>query len=181
MSDLTEKDLLQLLGLFTDSDMTVLHVRSNDFEVLLSRNLDATALGTLAGDPGPAPAASAVEPAVAAAPAVPPAAPAAVVEPPSNGPEPAAAAEETVLVTAPSLGAFYHSPRPDLPAYVTVGSWIEPDTTVGLIEAMKVFTAVSAGVQGVVREILVGNDEFVEYGQPLIRVAPGADGASSSR
>ncbi len=52
-------------------------------------------------------------------------------------------AEEAVLVTAPSLGAFYHAPRPDLPAYVSVGSRVEPETTVGLIEAMKVFTAVT--------------------------------------
>ncbi len=81
-----------------------------------------------------------------------------------------------MLVTAPSLGAFYHAPRPDLPAYVSVGSRVEPETTVGLIEAMKVFTAVTAGVHGVVEEFLAANNEFVQYGQPLLRIAPGGAG-----
>jgi acetyl-CoA carboxylase biotin carboxyl carrier protein len=172
MSDLTEKDLFPLLELFNGSDMTVLHVRSNDFELLLSRNGEAAGLAAVEAPVGPRSAASAPAAAVAAdvapsAPAAPPAEPA---------PAEPAPADNTVLVTAPSLGAFYHAPRPDLPPYVTVGSRVEPDTTVGLIEAMKVFTAVSAGAHGVVAEVLVANNEFVEYGQPVLRIAPDAGG-----
>jgi acetyl-CoA carboxylase biotin carboxyl carrier protein len=175
MSELTEKDLFQLLEVFSDSDMTVLHVRSDGFEVLLSRNADTTGLQALAPHPDAAAVAPPVaSPPQAAAPVSPERPAAAAATPPDSSDAaaaaPAAGAHEAT-VTAPSLGAFYHAPRPDLPPYVTVGARVEPDTTIGLIEAMKVFTAVSAGVHGVVQEILVANNEFVEYGQPLMRIA----------
>lgn len=181
MSDLTEDDLFPLLELFNNSDLSVLHIRSADFEVFLSRTEDAHGLGgTL---PAAEPVAGPGSDVLATTPVVPATAPhGAPADEPATEPVPDPSEEgspgtedrvdNSVVVTAPSVGTLYHAPRPDLPAYVSVGSAVEADTTVGLIEAMKVFTAVSAGVSGVVAEILVANNEFVEYGQPLLRISP---------
>ena len=84
----------------------------------------------------------------------------------------AAAREGTVPIKAPMPGHFYVAPEPGAPPFVEVGSAVGPDTTVGLIEVMKVFSAVKAGVQGTIVERLVENGQFVEYGQPLFLVRP---------
>ena len=80
--------------------------------------------------------------------------------------------EGTVPITAPMVGTFYTSPSPGAPPFVGLGDSITQDTTVGLIEVMKVFNAVTAGVSGAIAEICVQNGAFVEYGQPLFLVAP---------
>lgn len=80
--------------------------------------------------------------------------------------------EEAVFIRAPIVGRFYAQPEPGAPPFVTVGTFVEEDTTVGLIEVMKVFNAVQAGVRGVITEILVQDGQFVEFGQPLFRVRP---------
>jgi acetyl-CoA carboxylase biotin carboxyl carrier protein len=79
-----------------------------------------------------------------------------------------------IEVTTPMLGIFYRSPEPGAPPFVQPGDRVEPDTTVAIIEVMKVFTAVAAGVSGVVDEVLVQDRELVEHGQALLRVRPGA-------
>ena len=56
--------------------------------------------------------------------------------------------------------------------FVTVGSAVQPETTVCIIEAMKVFTDIPAGVNGTIAEILVKNGQAVEFDQPLFRVLP---------
>jgi acetyl-CoA carboxylase biotin carboxyl carrier protein len=70
------------------------------------------------------------------------------------------------------VGTFYVAPAPDAPPFVEVGGAVQADTTVGLVEAMKVFTGVLAGASGVIAERLVENAQFVEYGQPLFLVRP---------
>ena len=82
--------------------------------------------------------------------------------------------EGTVPITAPMVGTFYTTPSPGAPPFVGLGDPITQDTTVGLIEVMKVFNAVTAGVSGAIAEICVQNGEFVEYGQPLFLVTPDA-------
>jgi acetyl-CoA carboxylase biotin carboxyl carrier protein len=79
-----------------------------------------------------------------------------------------------VEIRTPLLGVFYRAPNPGAPPFVEVGARVEADTTVAIIEAMKVFTAVPAGVCGVVTEVLVQDREFVEYDQALFRVTPDA-------
>jgi len=86
---------------------------------------------------------------------------------------PAASGENAaVYIQAPMVGTFYVAPEPGAPPFVEVGARVEPETTVGLIEVMKVFNAVKAGVRGVLVERLVQDGQFVEYGQPLFRVRP---------
>ena len=70
------------------------------------------------------------------------------------------------------VGSFYVAPEPGAPPFITEGSGVEEDTQVGLIEVMKVFSSVQAGVQGTVSKILVSNAQLVEYGQNLFLVKP---------
>jgi acetyl-CoA carboxylase biotin carboxyl carrier protein len=73
-------------------------------------------------------------------------------------------------VRAPLLGTFYRAPRPGAPPYVNVGSPVEQDTVVGIIETMKLMNSVSAGVSGTVAEILLANAQFAEQGAVLMRI-----------
>jgi acetyl-CoA carboxylase biotin carboxyl carrier protein len=73
-------------------------------------------------------------------------------------------------IVAPLLGRFYTQSEPGAPPFVSVGSKVREDTTVGLIEVMKTFNAVSAGVEGVVTEICVQDAQLVEYGTVLFCV-----------
>ena len=78
-------------------------------------------------------------------------------------------------IPAPMVGIFYPAPEPGAPPFVSPGDRVEPDTTVGLIEVMKVFTAVTAGLGGVIADALAGDARGVEYGEPLFLVRPDAD------
>ncbi len=84
----------------------------------------------------------------------------------------AAAREGTVPIPAPMVGTFYTTPEPGAPPFVEAGSSVDEDTTVGLIEVMKVFNAVKSGVKGTIAEICVQSGQFVEYGQTLFLVQP---------
>jgi acetyl-CoA carboxylase biotin carboxyl carrier protein len=77
-----------------------------------------------------------------------------------------------VVVESPMVGTFYSSPAPDAPPFVNVGSAVRPETTICVIEAMKVFTDIPAGIAGTITEILVKNGQPVEFGQALFRVDP---------
>jgi acetyl-CoA carboxylase biotin carboxyl carrier protein len=75
-------------------------------------------------------------------------------------------------IESPMLGVFYRAPSPGAPPFVDVGTRVEADTIVCLIEVMKMMNSVAAGVAGTIAEIHVENAEAVEYGQPLFRVEP---------
>jgi acetyl-CoA carboxylase biotin carboxyl carrier protein len=96
------------------------------------------------------------------------------LSPPPSEPPPAAVlvAPKTVVIESPMVGTYYSSSAPDAPSFVSVGAVVEPDTVVCIIEAMKVFTDIPAGVSGTIAEILVKNGQAVEYSQPLFRVVP---------
>jgi acetyl-CoA carboxylase biotin carboxyl carrier protein len=98
--------------------------------------------------------------------------------PAAPAPEPAekveaAEAHRYVEITSPMVGTFYAASAPDAEPYVQVGSRVEPDTTVCIIEAMKVFNEIPAELTGTIVAILVENGEPLEYGKPLFRVDPG--------
>jgi len=77
-------------------------------------------------------------------------------------------------VSSPLLGIFYRAPKPGEPPFVEVGSRVEQDTVIGIIEVMKLMNSVCAGVKGEVVEILVENAALVEFDEILVRVRPGA-------
>ena len=84
----------------------------------------------------------------------------------------AATADGALTIDAPMLGVFYRAPSPGAPPFVDVGTRIERDTIVCVIEVMKMMNSVPAGVVGTIAEVHVENAEAVEFGQPLFRVMP---------
>ena len=82
--------------------------------------------------------------------------------------------EETdgVTIDSPMLGTFYRAPAPGEAPFVDVGSTVEPDTIVCIIEVMKMMNSVHAGVAGTIAEVFVENGDPVEYGSQLFRVEP---------
>ena len=76
-----------------------------------------------------------------------------------------------LTIASPMLGTFYRAPAPGEAPFVNVGTRVQADTIVCIIEVMKMMNSVTAGVEGTIAEIHVENAEPVEYGQPLFRVA----------
>lgn len=105
-----------------------------------------------------------------------PVAPASPVVPVAETSEPAPAevsvspVAEGAVVESPLVGVAYLSPSPDKPAFVAVGDTVKKGQTLMIIEAMKVMNEVPADRDGVVTEILVANQDVVEYGQGLVRI-----------
>jgi acetyl-CoA carboxylase biotin carboxyl carrier protein len=100
-----------------------------------------------------------------------PAAPVSTQAFPAKQPVEATLAEGEVAIRAPMLGTFYRSPAPGDPPFVEIGKRVQADDTVCLIEVMKLFSSINAGVDGVVTRILVENGTMVEFGQMLIVIA----------
>ncbi|ADC87478.1 acetyl-CoA carboxylase biotin carboxyl carrier protein [Staphylococcus lugdunensis] len=73
-------------------------------------------------------------------------------------------------INAPMVGTFYKSPSPEEEAYVQVGDKVTNDSTVCILEAMKLFNEIQAEITGEIVEILVEDGQMVEYGQPLFKV-----------
>jgi acetyl-CoA carboxylase biotin carboxyl carrier protein len=144
------KKVRQLIELMKEHDLNELDLRQADNRVRIRRGGEVVAYSA----PAPAPAAA-------------PAAPAAAAATP-------AADDRMVVIKSPMVGTFYKASSPDSPAFVKVGDRIGPEKTVCIIEAMKVFNEIPAGVSGQVVAILVENGAPVEFGQPLIKVEPEA-------
>lgn len=82
-------------------------------------------------------------------------------------------AEETPVgnvVESPLVGTFYAAPAEDAESFVKVGDRVEKGQTLGIVEAMKLMNEIESDYSGTVAEILVNNQEGVEYGQPLFRI-----------
>ena len=158
--ELSEDDVLQILKLIDESHFDYFQLEVGDLKITVSK-----------GDP--IPLAVTQQPAVATASTVaaktaPAVAPIAKPEAPQAAPIPPGMAP----ITAPILGTFYVAPEPGAPPFVKLGDTITEDTTVGLIEVMKVFNSVRATVKGTIVEVVAQNGSFVEFGQPLFIVKP---------
>jgi acetyl-CoA carboxylase biotin carboxyl carrier protein len=77
------------------------------------------------------------------------------------------------VVRAPMVGTFYRAPQPGAAPFVEVGQRVAAGDIVCIIEVMKLMNSIAAGVAGTVTDVLVENGGGVEYGQPLIVIAPG--------
>ena len=75
-----------------------------------------------------------------------------------------------LTILSPTIGVFYRAPAPAEAPFVEVGTRVEPDTIVGIIEVMKMMNSIPAGIAGTIAEIHVENAQAVEYDQPLFRV-----------
>jgi acetyl-CoA carboxylase biotin carboxyl carrier protein len=164
------QDIDALIELFEASDWDELHLKIQDFELFLSTDPKGRAPGTAT----PAPAAVAPAPA-AGAPAPAATLPAAVGESGirvARGELERAVQANWVAVTAPNLGTFYRAPKPGAPSFVEIGQAVEPNTEVCLIEVMKLFTTLKAGVRGIVRQVCVEDAAMVEFGDTLFYIEP---------
>ena len=79
-------------------------------------------------------------------------------------------------IIAPMLGIFYRAPKPGSPPFVEVGSVVEEETVIAMIEVMKLMNTVRAGIRGTITEILPADQALVEFGEVLARVQ--ADGTA---
>lgn len=91
---------------------------------------------------------------------------------PAGPPVPVQEQAQYAAVTSPMAGVFYRAPRPDEPPYINEGDFIEVGQTVGLIEAMKIFSPVLSDVRGRVVAIPAQNGALVEEGTVLVLVEP---------
>ena len=146
-------EIKSIVKLMSDNDLTEFNIESEDMHLCIRRGNS----NTVQSAPAPVIAAPQVIPTPAPVPAAP--APAA--------PAPAAEPDQDKLITSPIVGTFYRSNTPGADAFVKVGSKVEADQTVCIIEAMKVMNEIKAEKSGVIKEILVENGEPVEFGQPL--------------
>jgi acetyl-CoA carboxylase biotin carboxyl carrier protein len=109
-----------------------------------------------------------------------PASPAATTKSPAPAIQPAAPAQKRefqvpeglTAIRAPMLGSFYRAASPGEPAFAEVGQQVKADDTVCLIEVMKLFNSIKAGVDGEVVQILVEDGQLVEYNQVLVLIRP---------
>jgi acetyl-CoA carboxylase biotin carboxyl carrier protein len=152
------RTIRQLVRLMQRYDLVAIDLGEGPRKIRLRRR-GSEALA--AAPPPPPPAAYAPVPAAAPAPA-------AAAPPPAAAP----AAAKGVFIESPMVGTFYSSSSPDAPAFVQVGAAVRADTTVCIIEAMKVFTDIPAGLSGTITEVLVKSGQPVEFGQPLFRIDP---------
>ncbi|ARP77609.1 acetyl-CoA carboxylase biotin carboxyl carrier protein [Bordetella genomosp. 6] len=162
-SDLTHEDIDRILEIVNRVDDIDLQIQVDGLGLRVRKGN----VGALAAAPAVAETPAAASPAAAsAAPATQPApAPAAAAAP-------AVARQDLLSITAPMIGRFYAKPSPNDPAFVALGSQVGPDDSVCILEVMKLFNTVKAGVAGEIVEILVQEGDMVEEGDVLFRVKP---------
>lgn len=149
------RKLKELVKLMVANDLSEMDLRDTDEQVTIRRHGDH----------------------VVAVPQVAQLAPAAVAAPPvAVGETPAASVEAAtdggIEIVSPMVGTFYISRDPDSPPLVSVGDSIGDDTTVCIIEAMKIFNDIKAQCKGTVTKVLVENGEPVEFGQAMFIIKP---------
>lgn len=95
--------------------------------------------------------------------------------PPPAPPAPAAGSASVtpeLEIKSPMIGTFYRAPSPESANYAEIGTEVNPDTVVCIIEAMKVMNEIKAEAKGIVTQVLVENAKPVEFGQPLFKLRP---------
>jgi acetyl-CoA carboxylase biotin carboxyl carrier protein len=163
MTDIKTQDIEALLEIFDNSHWREMSLKVEGLELFLSKTPGAIAHSSTGHHPAD------LAPAHATAPSAPARA---ISDGAKTKSTPALVPDHWVAVRAPNLGTFYRSPKPGAAPYVTVGQTVAADTEVCLIEVMKLFTSVLAGVEGAVRKVLVEDSELVEYDQPLFLIEP---------
>ncbi|MDI9586979.1 MAG: acetyl-CoA carboxylase [Acidobacteriota bacterium] len=139
-----DSDIQWLLSLAENENLAEIEVQMGEQQTLIKR-LDAPAVVVAGGVAGP-------------------------VELGAHAPIEPAVPENLTPILAPMSGVFYRAPSPESPVYVELDQEVHENDTVGLIEAMKLFNDVHCPVSGIIRRILVANEDHVEAGQTLMYV-----------
>ena len=159
IDDIFELDRIRrLIDLMKEHGLTEVDLRQGDQQIRLARADETPVVGTSFPTMIPT-----VPQPIAPAPVATPS----PVEVESSQP---AEDENIITINAPMVGTFYCRPNPNADAYVKVGDHVNEDTTVCIIEAMKVFNEIPAEVSGRVVAILVDDDEPLEFGKPLFKI-----------
>ncbi len=154
-------EIKTIVKLMSDNDLTEFKIESEEMTLCLRRAARQQAAPAPVFVPAAMPAAAPAVPVPAAIPAVQEPAKAAPAEPGR------ASLDPSKVIESPTVGTFYRSSAPGAEPFVKVGTHVEPDTTVAVVEAMKVMNEIKAEKSGVIKEILLENGQPVEYGQPL--------------
>ncbi|HEX8341653.1 MAG TPA: acetyl-CoA carboxylase biotin carboxyl carrier protein [Tepidisphaeraceae bacterium] len=142
--------LQQLIKLMSDNDLSTIALRDGEQRVVLRRGGQVT---YAAQDAAPRPSAPAPQPAAAAI-------------------APVDDTADLVAIKSPMVGTFYARPTPDAKPFISVGTTVNEDTDVCIIEAMKVFNNIKAEAKGTVTKVLAEDGKPVEFGQVLFLVKP---------
>jgi len=157
------KEIKQLLRLMDEHGLTEFVLERKDAKLSLKRGgKDEHTPASMAA--APAPGMFSLPPAPSAPPAGIPAPPPAPSAPPP--PED----EKLAEIKSPMVGTFYAAPSPDSAPYVQPGAHVGPDTTVCIVEAMKIMNEIKAEVSGTIAQVCVKNGQPVEFGQTLFKV-----------
>jgi acetyl-CoA carboxylase biotin carboxyl carrier protein len=151
------KDIKAIIDLMKKNSITEFELERQDSKIRLKRGLNGGTPAVQYDEP-PATGAAQVLPAAGITPG-------AVAAPQS-------AATGEIDIKSPMIGTFYRAPSPEAGNYIEVGSEVNVDTVVCIIEAMKVMNEIKSEVKGVVTQVLVENGKPVEFGQPLFKVRP---------
>lgn len=156
-------DIKDLMTQFDQSSLREFSYKNGTDELQFSKN-EARPVPEVATQVAPAPVLATPSP------VAPTSAPAETVAEEVPAPAEASVASEGNLVESPLVGVVYLAAGPDKPTFVTVGDSVKKGQTLVIIEAMKVMNEIPAPKDGVVTEILVSNEEMVEFGKGLVRI-----------
>ena len=155
------EELRELIDILRENGLAELELENEGFRVRLRRESAASELTHAAAPPPPPPP---------PAPAPPPSP--APAHPGTQATTAAAQDQDLHIIPSPIVGTFYRSPSPNADPFVKIGSNVEADTVVCIIEAMKLMNEIQAEASGEVVKIYVENGQPVEYGQPLFGIKP---------
>ena len=147
------KDIKAIIDLMRKNAVSEFELEKQDFKIRLKRSSNGGSVVRDLDDPSAI--AYAALPAPAQAQAV-----------------PALPVSQDLEIKSPMIGTFYRSPSPESAPYADIGTEVNPDTVVCIIEAMKVMNEIKAEARGIVTATLVDNAKPVEFGQPLFKLRP---------
>ena len=151
------KDIKAIIDLMKKNSITEFELERQDSKIRLKRGLNGGSAGSQPEDYAPPTYVS-----------LPQSGSSAGNQPPSAPP----VATGEIDVKSPMIGTFYRAPSPEATNYIEVGSTVNPESVVCIIEAMKVMNEIKSEVSGVITQVLVENGKPVEFGQPLFKVRP---------
>ena len=162
------EELRELITLMRENGVAELELEREEFRVRLRRDSVSSQSSHVgeAAHPTPAPA-PAPEPVSGPAPA-----PVSAAHPGAQATTAASQDQDLHIIPSPIVGTFYRSPSPTADPFIKIGTNVEHDTVVCIIEAMKLMNEIQAEASGEVVKIYVENGQPVEYGQPLFGIKP---------
>lgn len=179
--DLNEDDVIQIIRYLDESNFNELRLQLGDLRIVVNKT------SSVAPSPSPEPVEGFDDAPTTGSSATPPPSvpPPPVIEPPAVPAPPAAETAQQseepaqdgqrVSITSPMLGTFYRAPAPGEPPFVEVGTMVDEDTTVCIIEVMKLFSTIKAEKRGRISRVSVEDGQLVEYGQVLFLLESESD------